>query len=172
MLAQGVATDGQVGMIFMSYRRRDSGVYATALQTKLQHHFGDAAIVRDVTDIPGGSEFRPFIFKTVPKCCVLLALIGPRWLRASDKDGRRLEQEGDLVRAEIAQALQQESVLVIPVLVGGAHMPPESKVPPDISALCGRQAVALGDPPAWDDDVNRLIDRVQDALRERGVDVS
>ena len=77
--------------------------------------------LRDLAAIRGGIEFRRFIPETLAKCSVLLALIGPRWL--IDKDGRpRLEQEGDLVRAEIAQALQQEGMLVIRVLVGGVRM--------------------------------------------------
>ena len=109
-------------MIFMSYRREDSSGHVNALQDKLKDHFGDAAIVRDLAAIRGGIEFRRFIPETLAKCSVLLALIGPRWL--IDKDGRpRLEQEGDLVRAEIAQALQQEGMLVIRVLVGGVRTP-------------------------------------------------
>ena len=172
MLGEGVVADDHVGMIFMSYRREDSSGHATALQDKLEHHFGAAAIVRDLEDIRPGIDFRRFISETLPKCSVLLVLIGPRWLSAIDKDGRvRLEQEGDLVRAEIAQALQQERMFVIPVLVGGARMPPESSVPLNISALCRRSAVEL-DEARWDHDVNGLIDVVQDALRERGLDVS
>ena len=170
MLGEGV--HGHVGMVFMSYRREDSSGYANALQARLEDHFGNAAIVRDLADIRAGIDFRRFISETLAKCSVLLALIGPRWLSALDKDGRpRIEQEGDLVRAEIAQALQQESMLVIPVLVGGARMPSESSVPLDISALCRRNVVELSD-ARWDYDVSGLIDAVQDALRERGLDVS
>ena len=43
-------------------------------------------------------------------------------------------------------------------------------MPLDISALCGRHAVELSD-ARWDHD-DGLIDVVQDALRERGLDVS
>ena len=50
-------------------------------------------------------------------------------------------------------------------------MPSESSVPLDISALCRRNAVELSD-ARWDYDVSGLIDAVQDALRERGLDVS
>jgi hypothetical protein len=172
MLGEGVTADGYVGRVFMSYRREDSSGYANALQAKLEKRFGAAAIVRDLADVRPGIDFDRFISQTVPKCSVLLALIGPRWLGAIDKDGRRrLEQEGDFVRAEIAQALQQKHLLVIPVLVGGACMPPESSLPLDISALSRRNAVELSD-ARWDHDVNGLVDAIQDDLRERGLDVS
>jgi len=88
MLGEGVAADDHVGMIFMSYRREDSSGHAIALQAKLEHHFGAAAIVRDLEDIKPGIDFRRFISETLPKCSVLLALIGPRWSSAIDKDGR------------------------------------------------------------------------------------
>ena len=163
---EGVAA----GRVFISYRRQDSWGYVNVLQRRLEEHFGDDAIVRDLSDIKPGVDFRHFITDTLNSCSVLLALIGPHWLSAMDTGGgRRLTQENDLVRAEIAQALQQHTMLVIPVLVGGARMPQESHLPPDISALCRRSAVVLDDNPArWDHDVNGLIDSIQNALREIG----
>ena len=172
MVDDGAAPAGQVGTVFMSYRREDSSGYANALQAKLEGHFGDAAIVRDLADIRPGVDFRRFISEALTRCSVLLALIGPRWSTAADEGGHpRLQKEGDLVRAEIAQGLLQEGMCVIPVLIGGARMPSESSVPLDISALCRRSAIELSD-ARWNHDVDGLIDTVQEALRERGLDVS
>jgi hypothetical protein len=70
-----------------SDRHEDSSGYANALQAKLEDQFGDASIVRDLADIRPGIDFRRFISETLAKCSVLLALIGPRWLSAIDKDG-------------------------------------------------------------------------------------
>jgi hypothetical protein len=50
-------------------------------------------------------------------------------------------------------------VEIIPVLVGGAHMPVEDELPVSIRTLTRRQAVRLTD-EGWDDDVRRLATRV------------
>ena len=65
----------------------------------------------------------------------MLAVIGPDWATVSDSHGRpRLSDPGDVVRMEIATALQTGKP-VIPVLVGGASMPDEA------SAAVGHRTV-------------------------------
>jgi len=55
------------------------------------------------------------------QCDALLAVIGPRWVGATDKYGkRRPASPSDFVRIEIESALSQDN-LVIPVLVGDAR---------------------------------------------------
>ena len=61
---------------------------------------------------------------------MLLALIGPGWIDASDpKTGRRrLENPSDFVRIEIAAALARD-IPVVPVLLDGAPMPDATSCP-------------------------------------------
>ena len=54
---------------------------------------------------------------------VVLAVIGKDWVSATDDSGaRRLANENEFVRLELAAALRR-GLRVIPVLVGGASMP-------------------------------------------------
>jgi hypothetical protein len=98
---------------------------------------------------------------------VLLAIIGKSWNAITDADGnRRLEDPEDLVRREIARALQRPDVEVIPVLVDGARMPTEHELPPDLAPLARRQACELAD-SRWDYDVDNLAARLRVLLGEK-----
>jgi hypothetical protein len=79
----------------------------------------------------------------VSQCDVLLALIGPHWLKAEDKQGaQRLQGDRDYVRIEIAAALKRD-IPVIPVLINGADMPVEDELPEDLKSLSRRHALEL-----------------------------
>ena len=74
----------------------------------------------DVDTIAPGLDFAEVIAQAVSTCEVLLAVIGSRWLTATDEDGRRrLEDPDDIVVLEIAAALERD-IRVIPILVEGA----------------------------------------------------
>jgi hypothetical protein len=76
-------------------------------------------------------------------CKVMLALIGPDWLNATDQDGnRRLNNPDDWVRLEIAHALRRD-ITVIPVRVNGALLPVRGSLPDEIRSLLDHQAVSV-----------------------------
>lgn len=59
----------------------------------------------------------------------VIIILGREWVRVGDEWGlRRIDEENDWVRREIEQALVQNKE-IIPVLVGGAQMPPADKLP-------------------------------------------
>jgi hypothetical protein len=95
--------------IFISYRRSDAGGHARALHEYLSGRFGDARIFFDRSTIEGGDVFPETIRNGVERCAVLIALIGPGWLEAKGgaDGGRRLDDEHDFVRQEIALALER-----------------------------------------------------------------
>ncbi len=103
-------------------------------------------------------DFVEAINKAVSSCDVLLAMIGPRWLTAIDKNGRRrVDDANDYVRLEIAAALSRD-IRVIPVLVGGVSMPAAEELPDELVGLARRQAYELSDKhKRWDYDVDQLI---------------
>jgi TIR domain len=96
--------------IFISYRRDDSGGHAAGRVTdRLEREFGRDLLFIDVDSIPPGRNFVDVLREEVAKCGVLIAVIGPDWLDAHDKDGnRRLDNPNDFVRIEIATALQRK----------------------------------------------------------------
>ena len=89
----------------------------------------------------------------------MLALIGPGWLDAKDSAGnRRLDSPTDLVRQEIAAALKR-NILVTPVLLQGAQMPPPERLPEDIRELVYRNGFEVGH-STWESDVREMVRRL------------
>jgi hypothetical protein len=116
--------------IFISYRRNDtaSAALAHAIVQILSSEFGRRNVFIDV-DMAAGTAFREMLDKRLAECKVLLALIGPGWLKAQDDTGRpRLDDPDDWVRLEIAKALNR-NITVIPVRVNGTELPNEAELP-------------------------------------------
>ena len=144
--------------VFISYRREDCEVSAGWLYEKLEDHFGSQNIFFDVDTIPLGHNFVKYLDEQVSQCDVLLAMIGKGWLEAKDKNGAyRLQDENDFVRIEITSALKRDSITVIPVLVGGAKIPPEGALPPDIEELSLLNAARVRTGRDFRRDVDNLI---------------
>jgi hypothetical protein len=150
--------------IFISYRRDDSRGYAGRLQGDLSRRYSDEHVFRDV-EIPPGADFGEYITGLVDKCNVVLAIIGPSWLDARDREGeRRIDKPDDWVRLEIERALARDGVEVIPVLVDGARLPPREELPESLLALRRRNAFELSD-RRWDYDVDQLGQHLDQLLR-------
>lgn len=146
-----------MSQIFISYRREDSAGYAGRLRESLERRLGKGAVFRDVDALEPGQDFVDTIAVRLRDAKACLVLIGREWLDAEDASGRRrLAQQNDYVRLEIATALEQPSMRVIPVLVEGTRMPATEELPETIQGLARRQAVSLRD-ESWDTDVQRFV---------------
>jgi TIR domain len=145
--------------IFISYRRQDAQSAAGRLYDGLQLAYREKAIFRDVVKISSGVDFVKAIEQALESCSVLLAGIGPRWLKIADAAGaRRLDDSNDITRREMEIALKY-GVFVIPVLVDGAEMPAEQDLPDGLKSLAHLQAHDLSD-KRWEYDLNTLVDRL------------
>ena len=103
-----VMPDPVAGRVFISYRRQESSGLAGRLYDRLAARLGDDQVFIDVDTIAPGLDFAEIIAEAVSTCEVLLAIIGPRWLTATDEDGRRrLDDPDDIVRLETAAALER-----------------------------------------------------------------
>src|SRR5215471_15649488 len=110
----------------------------------------------DVSAINPGTDFRKAIDDNVACCGVLLAMIGPAWATIAGSDGkRRLDNEDDYVRLEIASALKR-NIAVIPVLVHEARMPHAEQLPDNLKDLAYRNSVEITH-ARWNSDVQLLI---------------
>jgi TIR domain len=97
--------------VFISYRRQESSGLAGRLYDWLAARFGNDQVFMDVDTIALGVDFAEVITQAVSTCQVLLAVIGPRWLDLTDENGqRRLDDPNDIVRLEIAAALERGKV--------------------------------------------------------------
>jgi sugar phosphate isomerase/epimerase len=130
--------------IFICYRRDDSARYANRLKSLLDSKLSRHGVFMDL-EIQPGDRFVERVKGAISTCKVLLVLIGPRWLNATDEHGRRrLEDERDFVRLEIAMALERD-VVVIPVLVGGGEIPKAHELPDELVPLIERTAIRIRD---------------------------
>ena len=148
--------------IFISYRREDSAGFVRALLTPLRERFGGGRIFKDTDNIPPGEDFVQAIQRELESCKVLLAVIGSEWETVEDPRTRkrRLESPNDYLRLELATALKNTHVVVIPVLVDHAGMPSPESLPEDLQVLARRNAIEVSD-TRWDTDVERLIHAIE-----------
>jgi TPR repeat protein len=145
--------------IFISYRRDDTPGSAGRLYDRLQQEFGRDNVFIDVTALQPGEDFVEAIDARLRTCDVMLAVIGRRWLTASDEHhGRRLDDSADHLRIELQTALDR-GVRVIPVLVERATMPVAHELPEPLRPLARRQAFELRD-TRWSEDITLLVDAV------------
>lgn len=148
--------------IFISYRRSDSHADVGRIYDRLAAHFGKAAVFKDVDDIPPGVDFRDYLNRTLNQCEVLLAVIGPSWLTATDAQGRRrLDNPADWVRVEIEEALCRDDVLVVPLLVSYAALPQPNELPESLQDLAYRNYREARPDPDFHKDMGRLIDGLE-----------
>ena len=154
--------------IFISYRREETAYAAGWLFDRLAERFGPDQIFKDVDSIELGEDFVQEINRAVGSTDVLLAVIGNRWLTATDDEGaRRLDHPDDFVRIEIEAALSRD-VRIIPILVDGATMPPASELPRSLAPLARRQALELS-PARFQSDTSRLLEVLERTLAEQRV---
>jgi hypothetical protein len=131
--------------ILISYRREDSSGHAGRLYDRFLERFGRDEVFMDVDTIGPGEDFIDAIERAVTTSEFVIVLIGRQWLTASAADGsRRLDDPKDVVRIEIATALQR-GIRVIPVLVQGASMPGTKELPKPLGSLARRNAITISD---------------------------
>jgi hypothetical protein len=153
--------------IFISYRRDDAEEAAGRLSDHLVVQFGHDNIFMDVDGIDPGRDFRKVIDETLTQCDVLLGVIGRNWLDTKDEMGkRRLDNDSDFVRLEIASALRRD-IPVIPVRVQGATIPRPDQLPDDLKDFAYRNAVELTH-ERWNSDVQVLVEKLRRLMTEPG----
>jgi len=143
--------------VFLSYRRVEH-TWADRLARSLANRFGADLVFQDVEDIAGGQRWRDSIRSAIRAAEVVVVAIGPRWL-VDEAGRRRLQEPDDVLRAELVEALELKTPIV-PVLIGGAAMPPGHDLPKALSDLTELQAVRLEE-VTWNIDVERLLERVR-----------
>ncbi|MGO9489660.1 MAG: SIR2 family protein [Solirubrobacteraceae bacterium] len=149
--------------VFINYRREDAEEAAVRLYERLSSILGAENVYLDLKSIPAGTDFMAQIKAEGAKGSVFLALIGRRWLASlEERDPLRPGDAPDYVQLELELALNKWPGEVIPVLVGGAAMPPRVKLPKTIRRLASINASALR-PLSFDSDVDTLVSNLATA---------
>ena len=103
---------------------------------------------------------------------IVVAIVGPRWLRAADEFGyRRLDDPDDWVRCELGAALDDGKRILIVRAEDAVH-PPAKALPEPLVRLASIQSTHRLHSASWPDDVN-AIERLLAAwgLRDEEPDV-
>ncbi|MDQ1746689.1 MAG: hypothetical protein QOD07_952 [Frankiaceae bacterium] len=145
--------------VFISYRREDSAGQTGRLADGLIARLGRPNVYVDVDSLAPGLDFVDQITTSLDEATVVLAVIGRSWATVAGPQGRRLDDENDYVRLELESALARD-VPVIPVLVGGAQVPPPDLLPASISRLSYRHAFELSD-SSWTRDLDAFVHQLQ-----------
>jgi len=148
---------------FISYRRDDTAQIAQALYLQLKEMFGPDQLFMDVNSIRAGEAWPARIRRRLETASVLLVLIGPGWLKATDKKGRRrILDRSDWVRNEILYALRHR-IKVIPIAINHTkNLPSRADLPRELRALRNKQATVLRLAAEWGRDVRALSDILVD----------
>lgn len=139
------------GMIFFSYRRKDSPFASNEFYKILVKRFGEKQVFKDIDNLRPGALWIRDISSTIEASDLVLAVIGPQW-----NAGRRLDKIDDPVRLEIEQALLKD-VPLIPVLLDDAPVPRRDRLPASVAPLFDRNAAMLR-PNQWEHDADELFD--------------
>ncbi len=141
-------------LFFIGYRRVETGGEAARIKYHLSQRFGAERIFKDLhllTAGPGGAT-REALAETK----IYLALIGPSWRTLLEQDQR--ERVKNHMTFELEVALASPSVTIVPVLIGGAEMPPADVLPAEIAGLAGLRHFVLRSDPDFRRDLDMLVD--------------
>jgi hypothetical protein len=152
-----------MGGVFINYRTGDGDWAATFISRELAAKFGSENVFFASKSIRVGEDFVVRILDRLRQCDVFLAVIGPRWLTATNRTGElRLNDPDDWVRREILAAFSG-GLRVIPIFLDGTPALNEADLPGDIGMLARCQYLRLHHRND-DRDIARVLDEVTEVL--------
>ncbi|MEU0880554.1 toll/interleukin-1 receptor domain-containing protein [Lentzea sp. NPDC005914] len=151
--------------VFVNYRTGDGEWAAALVKRELSARFGADQVFYASQSIRLGEDFSREILSGLRRCEVLLAIIGPRWVAAVDREGvRRLDKSDDWVRREITEAFQC-GLRVIPVLMDGIAPLTEADLPDALKRVARCQYLRIHH-RSDDLDLPRLVDELVELVPE------
>ncbi|CAN5483168.1 hypothetical protein BH11PSE9_BH11PSE9_09240 [soil metagenome] len=147
--------------IFISYRTSDGMDKATALARDIAAVFGDDQVFIDKSDLRGGSVWRQEVEHALSERPVLLLLLTPHLLGATDEAGTlRITQPDDPVRRELTEALAAKAE-IIPLLCDGLEAAPRTASLPAPFDQIGERTWRRLRAYDWQHDVQLLVADLQ-----------
>jgi hypothetical protein len=153
--------------VFISYRGADTDFSPALLHQTLSRRFGRKRVFLDAESIPPGQDYVERLLSGVRSSAVLLAVITPHWLTATDSVGRRLiDKPDDWIRRELETAFAA-GITVIPVFTDIPAVPAIADLPPAISRLARNQGLWLRR-REYRKDLDGIVRAVKSAAPELG----
>jgi hypothetical protein len=151
----------------LSYRRSDSSAITGRIFDRLAARYGKEAVFMDIDNIPLGTDFRTHIQEVWREIDAVIVVIGTHWLGIDAAGVSRLSRESDPVTDEIETAVALK-LLLFPVLVDGAKMPPAPAVPESFGEeFVYLNAAEVSSGRDFHRQVDRLILEIDHALAKR-----
>jgi pterin-4a-carbinolamine dehydratase len=154
----------QIGnLIFLSYRRADTGPQTLALKLELERRLRAVQVFMDNGAIAGADKFPDEINSALGAASLIIAVIGKAWFGVQDSL-RRIDDPEDWVFKEINFALHNKPGALLPILVDGAGILSANDLPNELRDLSTIQALKLivAD---WDSNINQLIRLLKDRFK-------
>ncbi|MCR6481761.1 toll/interleukin-1 receptor domain-containing protein [Amycolatopsis sp. OK19-0408] len=146
--------------VFLSYRTTDEPFAVAFLDHELTREFGPGAVFFASRSIDLGADWEPAMFAAVTASDAVLVIIGPRWLTAADKNGRRrLDDPDDFVRREVELGLRLNKQ-VIPVHLERRHPLDRTTLPEPLWDLAAKQSTVVAFRNS-EPDIGRLVTRLR-----------
>jgi hypothetical protein len=142
--------------IIISYRRKDSDVFAGRVRDRIAGRYGEDSAFIDVDDMPLGKDFRVHIQEVMAQADVVLIIIGPKWLGAGKGGQSRIKDDSDPVRIEVETALGNRTP-TIPILVGKTNMPKPEQLPESLHDFVFINAAPVDTGRDFHRDLNRVM---------------
>jgi hypothetical protein len=158
--------------VFINYRAADNPYGPAGIHDGLVRLFGPAKVFRDCVSMGAGTVYPSAIRQALATAEVVIAVIGPKWLTATDETtGERLiDRSHDWVRRELSWAFDH-GTHVVPVVLKDtpedATLPPPAELPPDIRPLAYIQALAFSQ-RRFGADLDRLADTLHELVPTLG----
>ncbi len=135
---------GTRDLIFVNFRTGDAAYPADLIDRACCDAFGREFVFKDTRSLRLGLPFDVEIKKALGRACVMLVLIGPRWLGEDGAGGRLIDAPFDWVRMEIEEALSV-GIPLVPILLSGARLPAAELLPASIRQVVKFPALHVRD---------------------------
>jgi pterin-4a-carbinolamine dehydratase len=149
--------------IFISYRRVDSQHASLAIADRLRWAFGPDNVFLDHGSIRTGKAWPKVLADALREARVMVAVVGPNWLSATDEWGRRrIDDRGDWVRQELLTGLERlraEELVVLPVFLDKAPLLAREALDAKLADFADLQRLQLS-AASWERDLEALIEQV------------
>ncbi len=156
--------------MLIAARADETALVTDRLVERLRRSFGEANVTRALaaTDTGAMSAENTVPPNTRGQHDALLVVIGPGWLSSMKAGERRLDDPTDPVRRDIEAALAAPKMIVIPLLINGARLPPPEALPPSMRGFAEREPFTLHSSDDFESDAKLLVKEIEDGTGKLG----
>ena len=152
--------------IFINYRREDRRELVKKLRDGFVIRYGEDNVFMDL-DIPNYSNFANHLEEKVGVSNVLVACIGPQWVRLLKTKAE--SGDPDYLVGEIEQALKQQHTMVATICIDDTEIPPNDVLPPAIQDMLDFQIPNYEFSDEFLTEIGEVMDEIEREYEKRGI---